>query len=367
MKDRGSQRPEDASSSVGKSLRSFFAEIVRVSLAHPSRALFFAGTVLRQVKAARLRSRFARQGVPVPPIAIFSITNRCNLHCKGCYAQAIRGDAPDDLSAGDVRDIVAQAERLGIAFFVIAGGEPLTRPEILDITRDFRRVMFLLVTNGMLLDQGLIERLKRQPNTVPVLSVEGTRVETDERRGEGVHERLQSRIAELKAAGVFFALSLTMTRSNFDVVTDGRFVEAAIAAGCRLFFFLEYTPIHPGTDAWAITDVQRKAMKGLVAEWRRRLGAVFIAMPWDEAEQGGCMAAGRAFVHISPSGAVEPCPFAPYSDVNLRNIPLKEALQSRLLAAMRESHDLFKETDGGCALWRNQGQVQELLERVRAG
>lgn len=356
------QRTNDASSSVAKSLRSFFGEIARVSLAHPSHALFFGKTVFRQVKAARLRSRFAREGVQVPPIAIFSITNRCNLHCKGCYAQAIRGDAPDELSAGAMRDIVAQAEGLGIAFFVIAGGEPLTRPEIMDITRDFPHVIFLLATNGMLLDRGLIERLKKQPNTVPVLSLEGNQAETDERRGKGVHERLQSKIAELKAAGIFFAMSLTVTRSNFDVVTDRRFVQAAIGAGCRLFIFLEYTPIRPGTDEWAITDVQREAMKGLVAEWRGRLAAVFIAVPWDEEEQGGCMAAGRAFVHISPSGAVEPCPFAPYSDVNLRDVPLKEALQSRFLAAMRENHDLFKETDGGCALWKNREQVQALLD-----
>jgi MoaA/NifB/PqqE/SkfB family radical SAM enzyme len=32
-----------------------------------------------------------------------------------------------------MRGIVAEADELGISFFVIAGGEPLTRPEIVDI------------------------------------------------------------------------------------------------------------------------------------------------------------------------------------------------------------------------------------------
>ena len=287
--------------------------------------------------------------------------NGCNLRCKGCYAQAIRGDAPDELSAGELRDIVLQADSLGVSFFVIAGGEPLTRPEIMDITRDFPHIVFLLVTNGMLLDAALIARLAEQRNTVPVLSIEGNQAETDERRGPGVHERLQRKMAELKEAGIFFALSLTVTRTNFDTVTDQRFVQAAVDAGCKLFLLLEYTPIRAGTDEWVITDSQRQEMKGIVTGFRRRFRSVFIAVPWDEEEQGGCLASGRGFVHISATGDLEPCPFAPYSDTSLKKMPLKEALKSPFLAAMRENHDLFKEPEGGCALRKNREQDQALL------
>jgi MoaA/NifB/PqqE/SkfB family radical SAM enzyme len=88
---------------------------------------------------------------------------------------------------------------------------------------------------------------------------------------------------------------------------------------------------------------------------------VFIAVPWDEEEQGGCLAFGRGFMHISASGDVEPCPFDPYSDASLRDMPLKEALKSLFLAAMRENHDMFSETVGDCALWKNREQVERLL------
>src|SRR5208282_6146039 len=161
----------------------------------------------------------------VPPIAIFSITNKCNLKCRGCYAQAIRGDAPDELSPGKLRQIVAEADKLGISFFVIAGGEPLTRPEIVDIARDFPHVVFLLVTNGLLLTPELIARLAGLRNVVPVLSIEGNQAETDDRRGRGVHERLQAKMQELKSAGIFFSLSFTVTRTNFDTVTDPEFLQ----------------------------------------------------------------------------------------------------------------------------------------------
>jgi MoaA/NifB/PqqE/SkfB family radical SAM enzyme len=352
-----------AVSQLNQGLRIFFSEFVRVSLRHPTQAAFFVRTVLRQGKAARRRAVMAREGVTVPPIAIFSITDRCNLRCKGCYQQAIRGAvARDELSPEKLRSIVAEADALGISFFVIAGGEPLTRPEIIGIARDFPHIIFLVITNGLLLDAAMIETLKRQRNTVPVLSIEGTQAETDERRGRGVHERIRQKMAELKRAGIFFSLSLTVTRENFPVVTDLDFLQGAVADGCRLFFHVEYTPVRAGTDAWVITDEQRAAMKGLVADFRRRFPAVFIAVPWDEEEQGGCLAAARGFVHISARGDVEPCPFAPYSDASLLRVSLREALASPFLRLMRENHRMFAETEGGCALWKQREAVEALLK-----
>ncbi len=69
---------------LNQGLRIFFSEFVRVSLRHPSQALFFARTVIWQGAAARRRALLARrEGLHVPPIAIFSITNGCNLPSKG--------------------------------------------------------------------------------------------------------------------------------------------------------------------------------------------------------------------------------------------------------------------------------------------
>ncbi|MBE3037488.1 MAG: hypothetical protein IMZ62_01555 [Chloroflexi bacterium] len=66
-----------STSTLNRGLRIFFSEFVRVSLSRPSQALFFGRTVLWQRRAARLRARQAREGVHVPPIVIFSITNGC--------------------------------------------------------------------------------------------------------------------------------------------------------------------------------------------------------------------------------------------------------------------------------------------------
>jgi len=70
-----------------------------------------------------------------------------------------------------------------------------------------------------------------------------------------VHERLERKIDELKEAGIFFALSFTVTRSNFAIVTDLDFVSPSVRAECRLFFFAAYTPVRAEGDVSATVEV----------------------------------------------------------------------------------------------------------------
>jgi MoaA/NifB/PqqE/SkfB family radical SAM enzyme len=88
--------------------------------------------------------------------------------------------------------------------------------------------------------------------------------------------------------------------------------------------------------------------------------AMFIAFPGDEEQYDGCLAAGRGFMHINPSGKVEPCPFAPFSDTDLHFNTLREALSSEFLAKVRKNHHLLKEGKGGCALWANREWLRNL-------
>ena len=88
--------------------------------------------------------------------------------------------------------------------------------------------------------------------------------------------------------------------------------------------------------------------------------------PGSEIDFGGCLAAGKGFVHINPAGEVQPCPFSPYSDANLKEKPLIEALKSPLLATIRENSARMDESNGICALWNNREWVAGLVERKQA-
>jgi MoaA/NifB/PqqE/SkfB family radical SAM enzyme len=349
---------------VNKELRIFFLNALRISLSDPRQAFAFLRTVVWQTKAARLRARWKRQDVHVPPIMIFSITNRCNLHCKGCYAQALRPSPNGEMSSEQLQSVFTEARELGISFAVLAGGEPLVRPEILEITKEHPEILSLLFTNGLLIDEDVLAAFKEQRHLVPVISLEGYEEDTDGRRGRGVYDYLQTIIPELKERGIFFAVAMTVTRSNYPTVTGEPFIEDLLELGCQMLIYLEYTPIREGTEDWVITDEQRASMPGTMEAYRHKYPALFVAVPGDESRfSGGCLAAGRGFVHISAEGDVEACPFAPYSDTSLRDLSLKDALQSDLLRVIRQNAIRWREKEGDCALWGRRERIHELLSR----
>ena len=350
-----------------RNLRIFFVDAVRVSLKSPSQAYFFYKTVRWQQKAARIRSHLKKEGVHVPPIIIFSITTRCNLECKNCYAQALHPPSANELSDDKVHSIFAEARELGVSFFVIAGGEPFLRQEILDITEDFPEILFLIFTNGLLIDDHILNRLKTQKNVVPLVSLEGYEEETDLRRGEGVHERLAGIIRKVKSRGIFLGTSLTITKPTFATLTDEEFIQALVTEGCKFFLFLEYTPITEGTEDLVLTREQREQLMSQMDAFHSKWPALFIAVPGHEAEVGGCLAAGRGFVHISADGDLEPCPFAPFSDTNLKNSSLREALQSKLLEVLRQHPEQLTISEGGCCLWKRREWVRSLLLKSKRG
>ena len=89
---------------------------------------------------------------------------------------------------------------------------------------------------------------------------------------------------------------------------------------------------------------------------------VLLAFPGDELALGGCMAAGREFFHINSHGGAEPCPFSPYSDINVAESSLREALQSRLFLALRDNGHLLEDHAGGCVLNEKRELVRQLAE-----
>ena len=68
-------------------------------------------------------------------------------------------------------------------------------------------------------------------------------------------------------------------------------------------------------------------------------------------------------VHIGPDGSAEPCPFSPYSDINVRDTSLREALRSRLFTSLRSGDILADDHAGGCVLYEKRAEVEALLKK----
>ena len=350
---------------LNNSLRIFFKEALRTAVTNPSQAVFFVRTLNWQRSAAKIRKNWEEKGLHVPPILVFSVTSKCNLHCKGCYHQTLRQKPKSDISDERLKRAITEAKELGISFIVFGGGEPLMRPGLLEIPNEHPEIMFLLFTNGLLISDSVLKKMNKKKNVIPLLSLEGYQTDTDERRGKGVYEMLQKSIAKLKENGTFWGTSLTVTRRNFDEVTDEGFIKKLVDAGCRLFMLVEYTPVKEGTEDWVLTETQKLELVRRRDSFRKKHQAVFVALPWDEEDIGGCLSSGRGFIHISADGNVEPCPFIPYSDTNLNNVSLREALQSKMLKTIRENHWLLEEAHG-CALWQRRKWVESLAADTKS-
>ena len=342
----------------------FFARALRLAPRTLNATRGMARTLVSQCNAAVRRAWWFRKGIVVPPMLIVSITHRCNLQCANCYSRALHKDKSGELSARELTRLFDEARGLGSRFVIVAGGEPLLREDLVDVLARFPDIIFLVFTNGTLLTEDLARRMAAPGNIVPVLSLEGRQQQTDGRRGEGVFAHLDRTMASLRRHKVFFGASFTVTKSNLDTVLEPDFVESMVAGGTRMFFYLELTPVGGDCGGEVLEEEARERLKAATARFQKKLSALFVAVPGDEELFGGCLAAGRGFVHISPEGAVEACPFAPFSEKALGEGGLREALDSRFFAALRAQPEWLEEGPGGCTLWQHGDKVQGLLREI---
>ncbi|WP_105615371.1 radical SAM protein [Vallitalea okinawensis] len=296
----------------------------------------------------------------VPPILITSVTNDCNLTCAGCYACTQNRVKEDEMTVEDIDRIVQEGIDLGVSIVMIAGGEPLIKKNILDIPKKYSDTLFVMFTNGLLVDDKKIEQLKNIKNLVLAFSLEGDEEATDARRGKGVYNNVMSVMEKLDENKIVFGSSITLTSQNFDMVINDTYLCNLEKRGCRAVFFIEYVPCN-GDKELCLSLKQKEDLITQMKTMSKNYSMLAIPLPGDEEYFGGCLAAGRGFLHISSTGNLEACPFAPISDVSLKEVSLKVALKSRMLQKIRENHHLLTEAEGGCALYENRRLIDEFI------
>lgn len=321
-------------------------------------------------EASKRRAAFEKMGEHIPPFLIASITNNCNLHCAGCYARANHA-CTDEKAAGQLTDeewlaIFREAKELGIGFILLAGGEPLIRRDIVEAAGKIPEILFPVFTNGLLIDDGYIELFNRSRNVIPVFSIEGRQDKTDERRGNGVYQGLMEAMDRMVGNHLIFGASVTVTTSNLAEVVSHGFLDNLRDRGCKVVFYVEFVPVTEESSELAPQDAEREFLSGEIVKLRAEYPEMlFISFPGDEKSSGGCLAAGRGFFHINSFGGAEPCPFSPYSDINVRDTSVREALRSRLYMALQSGDVLMEEHAGGCVLFERKEQVESLLQGGR--
>ena len=339
---------------------------VRATLTDPKESAFMARFALSSREASRKRAQAAEKGENIPPFLIASITSSCNLHCAGCYSRqnhACTDAAPvNQLTAEDWENIFSEAKELGISFILLAGGEPLLRREVIETAGKFPDILFPVFTNGTLLNDKYVKLFDSKRNLLPILSIEGRQAKTDERRGDGVYESVKKAMEHVRKNHLIFGASVTVTTDNLQEVSGKEFLSELQENGCKAVIYVEFVPVTEESKDLAPGDAEREYLQERLNVIREEYpDMVFISFPGDEKSSGGCLAAGRGFFHINSHGGAEPCPFSPYSDINVKNTSLRQALHSPLFTALREQNVLMEEHSGGCVLFERKESVEALL------
>ena len=238
----------------------------------------------------------------------------------------------------------------------------MLRPDVIKAAGKMKNLLFPIFTNGTRMDDDAFAQLDRCRNLIPVLSIEGDREITDKRRGAGMYDKLISVMDRLHKKNLLFGASITVTTENIRKVTSPEFMEQLVRRGCKLAIFIEFVPVTEDALRLAPGDAERAYLLEATQKLRQAFPELIaLDFPGDEKADGGCMAAGRGFFHINSHGGAEPCPFSPYSDVNVLKLGVKGALQSPLFMALRDRGLLDNDHVGGCVLYEQRDEVERIL------
>ena len=80
----------------------------------------------------------------------------------------------------------------------------------------------------------------------------------------------------------------------------------------------------------------------------------------------GCIAGGRHYLHINANGDVEPCAFVHYSNVNIKDCSLIEALQSPLFMEYYKGQPWNENNLRPCPVLDNPEKIKQAVERSGA-
>ena len=302
----------------------------------------------------------------VPWAILLDPTSACNLHCTGCWAAEYGHNLNLDLNTID--SIIKQGKELGTYMYIYTGGEPMVRKsDLIKICEMHPDCEFLTFTNGTLIDEKFCQEMLRVKNFVPAISLEGFEKANDGRRGSGDFEIVKKAMALLKSHKLPFGISTCYTSANYKDISSEEYFDMIIDAGALFVWFFHYMPV--GNDA--VTDLlptpeQRKTVYDRIRNMRNTKSIFSMDFQNDAEFVGGCIAGGRNYLHINAAGDVEPCVFIHYSNTNIHNSTLLDALKSPIFMAYHNGQPFNENMLRPCPMLENPECLSEMVKKSGA-
>lgn len=155
----------------------------------------------------------------IPLEGSLDLTYRCNNNCRHCWLW-VAPNAPEkarELSSDEIKDIVVQARSLGCRKWALSGGEPMLRPDFIEIFDFITSHVndYSINTNGTLITPQIAQLMKRKG--FKMVAIYGATAEVHDRvtRNPGSFEAAMRGFAYLKEAGVGFTVQIVPMQENY--------------------------------------------------------------------------------------------------------------------------------------------------------
>lgn len=320
--------------------------------------------VNEMVAGQQVRREFlAREGFEPPVTLVINPTMACNLRCEGCYSFKMPRKG---MRYALLSRLLGEAWEMGTRFITVSGGEPLIYRHLFRMLEDFDGMTFMMYTNATLIDEEMADRIAAAGNLWPAISVEGFGEHTDQRRGDGVHDKVLRAMQLLRERGVMFGFSATPTRRNSDVIASDGFLDYYLDKGVLFGWMFQYLPVGKDPDLGLMaTPAQRERLRAKTKEWQVSK-PLFIGDFWnDGACVGGCLSANR-YCYVTPEGKVQPCTFVHFYTHDLNEHTLKDVLRSRLFRAIRGAQPYSKNLLRPCKIIDTPEALRRLVRETGA-
>jgi MoaA/NifB/PqqE/SkfB family radical SAM enzyme len=314
------------------------------------------------MRSVQQYKRRLKQGVHFPPFLFISIINSCQLRCQGCWVDV---ESPRQMiSLEEMNRLITDAKQHGNSYFGILGGEPFLHPQLFEILEAHPDCYFQIFTNGQLITPSVAERLRRVGNATPLVSIEGTELVSDTRRGRlHVLSKSLSGLENCLKSRLITGVATSVCQSNIDDLVNEAWLRRLIDMGVMYAWFHTYRPVGPhAAPELALSPDQLVAVRRFIVSMRRRLPIAIVDAYWDDKGEALCPMATGVSHHIGPSGHIEPCPIIQFATESIRDRDSVYDLmtQSSFLRDFRES---AAQATRGCIVLERPDLIRDLVAK----
>ncbi len=316
----------------------------------------------RGMRSVQRFKKGLKKGEYFPPFLYISVLNSCNLRCQGCWVDVAAKQ--EKIEAEQLHRLIREASEAGNSFFGILGGEPFMYKGLLDILAEHQDCYFQIFTNGQFITDDVAKKMREIGNITPLISIEGTELVSDERRGKAdVYSKSMQGVLNCVENKLLTGVATSLCQTNFDDLLQERWLDKLIDLGVMYAWYHTYRPVGPEpNEQLCLTPEQQIKVRKFVVNMRAEKPIAIIDAYYMDDGQALCPAATGISHHISPWGAIEPCPIIQFAKENIKDERhIRDVfVESEYLSDFRK---MSSETTRGCIMLERPDKVKEFVEK----